>query len=92
MSVAYLVGFSSGNKENTEIVPTPMFFLSGVNVTVKLSLKASEGVSVVTELHCRNFRYRSVTKPSELVSDFLPCLEHVTNAHTVSTEPEFTWD
>lgn len=89
--MAYLVGFSSGNKENTEMAPTPMFFLSGLNVTVKLSLKASQGISVVTELHCRNFRYRNATKLSELVSDFLPCLEHVTNAHTVSTGPEFTW-
>lgn len=41
--MAYLVGFSSGNKENTEIMPTPVLFLSGVNVTVKLSLKASQG-------------------------------------------------
>lgn len=49
--MAYLVGFNSGNKENTEIVPTPVFFLSGVNVTVKLSLKASKGISVVTELY-----------------------------------------
>lgn len=78
--MAYLVGFNNGNKENTEIVPTPMFFLSGVNVTVKLSLKASKGISVVTELHCRNFRHRSATKPSELVSDFLPSLEHATDA------------
>lgn len=89
--MAYLVGFSSGNKENTEMAPTPMF-LSGLNVTVKLSLKASQGISVLTELHCRNFRYRNATRPSELVTDFLPCLEHVTIAHTVSTGPEFTWD
>ena len=93
-SVAYLVGFSSGNKENTEIVPTLMFFLSGVNVTVKLSLKASK--------HIWLLNYAVGTLDTEVLLSlqtllgwchwslsvtFYACNMLLT-IHTVSTEPE----
>jgi len=67
------------------MVPTLMF-LSGVNVSVKLSLEASKHISEVTESHCSNIRYRNATKPSNSawlmplkpVSD-LRCLQDVTD-------------